>query len=98
MTTPGLHNPMEIGGADLTHHAFDITYILHSFDHNSRLRLKTRVGGEEPTVPSVVPLWPAAAWHEREVFDLFGRAVCRPSGPAAPLPARGLGGSSAATR
>ena len=51
---------------------FDITYILHSFDHNSRLRLKVRVGGEEPTVPSVVPLWPSAAWHEREVFDLFG--------------------------
>ncbi|MAG37745.1 MAG: NADH-quinone oxidoreductase subunit C [Dehalococcoidia bacterium] len=51
---------------------FDITYILHSFDHNSRLRLKTRVGGEDPTVPSVAPLWPAASWHEREIFDLFG--------------------------
>ena len=51
---------------------FEVTYILHSYDHNSRLRLKVRVGGEEPTVPSAVSLWPAAAWHEREVFDLFG--------------------------
>lgn len=51
---------------------FEVTYILHSYDHNSRLRLKVRVGSEEPTVPSAVSLWPAAAWHEREVFDLFG--------------------------
>mgnify|MGYP000894221969 CR=1 FL=1 len=26
----------------------------------------------EPTAPSVVPLWPAADWHERECFDMFG--------------------------
>ena len=30
------------------------------------------MGGEEPEVPSVVSLWPAAAWHEREIYDLFG--------------------------
>lgn len=26
----------------------------------------------EPTAPSVVGLWPAADWHEREVYDMFG--------------------------
>lgn len=26
----------------------------------------------EPTAPSVVTLWPAANWHERECFDMFG--------------------------
>ncbi|MEM0965274.1 MAG: NADH-quinone oxidoreductase subunit C [Verrucomicrobiota bacterium] len=27
---------------------------------------------EEPSVPSVVSLFPAADWHERETFDMFG--------------------------
>jgi len=37
-----------------------------------RLRLKVRVGGAEPHVPTVSELWPAANWLEREVWDLFG--------------------------
>ncbi len=28
--------------------------------------------GELPEVPSVAAIWPAADWHEREVFDLSG--------------------------
>ena len=35
------------------------------------MRLKVRVGDGD-AVPSVTPVWPAAAWLEREVFDLFG--------------------------
>ncbi len=27
---------------------------------------------ENPKVPSLVPLFPAADWHERETFDMFG--------------------------
>jgi NADH-quinone oxidoreductase subunit C len=38
----------------------------------ARVRVKVRVGGEAPTVPSVVPLFPVADWCEREVWDLFG--------------------------
>jgi NADH-quinone oxidoreductase subunit C len=30
------------------------------------------VDGESPSVESIVPLWPAANYYEREVFDLFG--------------------------
>jgi NADH-quinone oxidoreductase subunit C len=26
----------------------------------------------EPTAPSVVSVWPAADWHERECYDMFG--------------------------
>lgn len=40
-----------------------------------RLRLKVRVAGEEsPWAHSVTPLWAAADWLEREVYDLFGIA------------------------
>jgi len=37
-----------------------------------RLRVKVRVGDEDPQVPSVTGVWPGANWPEREVFDLFG--------------------------
>lgn len=37
-----------------------------------RLRLKVRVSGSDPWVPTLTGLWPAANWLEREVFDLFG--------------------------
>lgn len=39
-----------------------------------RLRLKVRVSGSDAWAPSLTPLWPAANWLEREVFDLFGIA------------------------
>jgi NADH-quinone oxidoreductase subunit C len=39
-----------------------------------RLRVKVRVGGDTPTVPTIVRIYPNANWYEREVFDLFGVA------------------------
>ncbi|MEO5819514.1 MAG: NADH-quinone oxidoreductase subunit C [Vicinamibacteraceae bacterium] len=37
-----------------------------------RLRLKVRVGGESPELPTIQAIWPNANWYEREVYDLFG--------------------------
>ncbi len=37
-----------------------------------RLRLKVRVPGSDPRLPTVAEVWPAAGWLEREVYDLFG--------------------------
>lgn len=39
-----------------------------------RLRLKVRVSGDDAWMPTLTPLWLAANWLEREVFDLFGIA------------------------
>ena len=50
---------------------FEIVYQLYSFKLNQRLRLKVMVGVDEK-VPSVVSLWAAANWLEREVYDMFG--------------------------
>jgi NADH-quinone oxidoreductase subunit C len=36
--------------------------------------VKVRVGGDTPTVPTIVRIYPNANWYEREVFDLFGVA------------------------
>jgi NADH-quinone oxidoreductase subunit C len=37
-----------------------------------RLRMKVRVPGRDPIVPTVSQIWPGAGWAEREVWDLFG--------------------------
>ena len=37
-----------------------------------RLRLKVRLPADDPRVATIVPVYPAAGWLEREVFDLFG--------------------------
>ena len=51
---------------------FEVNYHLLSIDRRERLRLKVRLPGNDPTVLSVVSVWPTANWHERENFDLFG--------------------------
>ena len=54
---------------------FDVVYNLLSLETHAVIRLKVRVGDEdtpEPEVPTVTPVWPAANFYEREVFDLFG--------------------------
>lgn len=50
---------------------FEVVYQLYSFKRNDRLRLKVLASAEEK-VPSVVSIWPAANWLEREVYDMFG--------------------------
>ena len=50
---------------------FEVVWILYSFPHNGRIRVKAAYADGE-SVPSAVPIWPAANWLEREVFDMFG--------------------------
>jgi NADH-quinone oxidoreductase subunit C len=52
---------------------FDLVAQLYSFTHNSRLRLKIPLSADEQPA-SLVSIWPAANWLEREIFDLFGIA------------------------
>jgi NADH-quinone oxidoreductase subunit C len=51
---------------------FSLIYVLYSVAHNVLLRLRVRLPGTSPEVDSLEPLYPAANWHEREVFDMFG--------------------------
>lgn len=57
----------------------EVVYHLSSFRNRHRLvvkvilpRWKDNQPGQLPEVPSVTSLWPAANWHEREVYDLSG--------------------------
>lgn len=51
---------------------FEVVYHLHSLPKKHRIRLKVPVGEEDCAVDSLVPLWKAANWLEREVWDMFG--------------------------
>jgi NADH-quinone oxidoreductase subunit C len=50
---------------------FEVVWILYSFPHNDRIRVKASYT-EGESVPSAVSIWPAANWLEREVYDMFG--------------------------
>ena len=49
-----------------------VTHLL-SLAHNQRVRVRVFCPDDDlPVVASVVGIWPAANWFEREAFDLYG--------------------------
>jgi NADH-quinone oxidoreductase subunit C len=48
---------------------FDVVYLLLSPKLNRRVRVKIAT---DETAPSIVSVFPAADWYEREAYDLFG--------------------------
>jgi NADH-quinone oxidoreductase subunit C len=75
---------LDIGGVDYPGREprFDVVYHLIKLASGAhtvaavgtpeRVRVLCGVPENDPLVPSVSDLWPAADWAEREVFDLFG--------------------------
>lgn len=62
----GVHVPGDTGRElHVVHHLLSMT-------HNRRIRLEVSVPDADPTLPSVVPIYPTADWHERETWDMFG--------------------------
>jgi NADH-quinone oxidoreductase subunit C len=52
---------------------FAVVYHLLSITNNWRMRLRVFASDDDfPVVSSVIPVWPAANWYEREAFDLYG--------------------------
>jgi NADH-quinone oxidoreductase subunit C len=49
-----------------------VVYQLFSIPHRQHLRVKAELPLDALVIDSVVPLWQAANWLEREVWDLFG--------------------------
>lgn len=58
--------------AKKTRHRFAAIYHLLSLTNNHRIRLRAYLDESQPMIASVVDIWPAANWFEREAFDLFG--------------------------
>jgi NADH-quinone oxidoreductase subunit C len=52
---------------------FAVVLHLLSVRHNVRLRVRAFCADDDfPVMPSLVEVWPAVNWFEREAFDLFG--------------------------
>ena len=51
---------------------FEVVYHFYSTQHFGRVRLKTRVAEQDPTVDSLVPLYGSARFMERECHDMYG--------------------------
>jgi NADH-quinone oxidoreductase subunit C len=70
--------PGRFGWADRPHpahipHRFGVVVHLLSLAHNRRLRLRAHCADDElPSLPSLIGVWPAVDWFEREAFDLYG--------------------------
>ena len=47
-------------------------YHFLSYQHDHEAVIKIKLDRENPRVASVMDLWPAADWHEREAYDLVG--------------------------
>ncbi|MBC8050306.1 MAG: NADH-quinone oxidoreductase subunit C [Chitinophagales bacterium] len=64
---------MDICGVDYPERAqrFEIVYHLLSPYLNHRIRVKITTDERTP-VPSIIGIFPAANWYEREAFDLYG--------------------------
>ncbi len=51
---------------------FQVSYSFLSHRLKQRVRVAVRISGEDPSLDSIVSVWPSANFYEREVFDLFG--------------------------
>lgn len=51
---------------------FAVAYHLYSMKERHALGLKVFLPRENPSVPSIDAVWPAANFMERETYDLFG--------------------------
>jgi len=64
---------VDVCGADYPERSkrFDVVYHLLSYQLNQRIRVKVSTDEDTP-VPSVVDVFPAAGWYERETWDMYG--------------------------
>jgi NADH-quinone oxidoreductase subunit C len=51
---------------------FGVSYHIYSMLYNRRLRIKVFAAEENPVVPTIIGVFPAANWLEREIMDMMG--------------------------
>lgn len=51
---------------------FAVLWTLTNLTQEAQLRVKAYVNEDDPVVPTVSDVWPAANWAEREVYDMYG--------------------------
>jgi NADH-quinone oxidoreductase subunit C len=62
----GIHYPTNQGKE------IGVNYHLHSLINNFRIRIKTFLPVENPSIMSITDIYAGANWQERETFDFYG--------------------------
>ncbi len=50
----------------------EVVYVLYSTVSKEQELVKVKLPHENPNIESVIGVYPAADWHERELFEMFG--------------------------
>ena len=61
-----------LGVVDLGGTGFQVVAHVWSTAHRYGLLVRTLVPPDAPELPSIVAMYPGAAWHEREAHEMFG--------------------------
>ena len=62
---------MNLSGVDTGEH-FEVVYNICSYRLKHRVFFKTILDHDKPEIDTVMNVWPAADWYERELWELFG--------------------------
>lgn len=54
---------------------YEMVYNICSYQKKHRIFFKIILDGENPRIDSVISVWKAANWYEREVWELYGISV-----------------------
>jgi NADH-quinone oxidoreductase subunit C len=60
-----------VSGVDYETH-LEVVYYPLNMDSRHTYCIKVKTDREQPSVPSVTPIWETANWNEREIYDLLG--------------------------
>ena len=65
-TLAASHHPHNLGAE------FSVMYQLHNLPNNTRIRIKTFMPNEDPSVRTVTNVFATANWMERQEYDFYG--------------------------
>ena len=65
---------VKITAVDYSDH-IDVIYFLRNMEKNSDVMIEATLDNENPSVPSIMGIYKAADWYERELSEMFGIAI-----------------------
>ncbi len=69
----GFDYPISAGAIDyIKEKYFQVVYYLLSSEKKIVLMLRVNIPRDNPVMPSLIPIWEAMNFHEREMWEMFG--------------------------
>ncbi|MEA3345724.1 MAG: NADH-quinone oxidoreductase subunit C [Chloroflexota bacterium] len=69
----GFQRLLTISAVDwIEEETYEVYFVVHKLDENAYVKVAARIPRDDPQIPSLSKIWPNAAMHEREPWELFG--------------------------